>query len=184
MKAKIVILMLGVLLCTPVLCRATLIDWQINSGHEYVFTGDEYNKIETFNDAVLDIQGGSIWKVNAYDTSTVHISGGHVSTLGTPDFPSGSSPIINITGGTIDVIGPSAGVVNIYGFDFEIVNLAENSYTLKGKWETGTSFQIYMFRTLPSDPYVVLHIVPEPCTLGLLGFGMLIVRRVVKTIRE
>ena len=184
-KRKSVILMLGVLLCMPVICQATLTDWEITSGHEYVVDGDLYNKIEIFNDAILDIQGGGTTTVNAYDTSKVNISGGYIFILGTPDFPAvGSSPIVNLTGGTIETINPSAGVVNIHGYDFEISNLTDHSYTLKGKWETGVSFEIYMSRTIPTDPYVVLHTIPEPFTFGLFGFGILIARRSVKTFRK
>jgi hypothetical protein len=150
--------------------------------------------------STLNMYGGSIgYMLDVRDTSTANIFAGTImygltseeSSLvnvfgGTLGYMNGyGSPTINVSGGGIldDVAVQSDfdGEINIYGYDFfyDPDGGNWNGGQLTGVWENSKPFSMD-FRNVGGKTtydYVVLHVIPEPVTILLLGLGLVVVRK-------
>jgi len=143
-------------------------------------TGGEVGLLSSYNSSHINVTGGLVspgW-LAAYNNSIVEISGGIVRTVSLVD-----SSIMYWSGGNIDgylAIFDNA-VLHVYGKDFLYTPGGGYGFGwLSGHWANGSDFTI-LFRHLsevfPPESSVILHVIPEPCTLLLLIFGAAICRR-------
>jgi hypothetical protein len=147
-------------------------------------TGGEVGTLDSYNYSHLGLTNGfiSVW-LDGHNSSIIEMSGGYVGHVALMD-----SSIMHWSGGNIDgyISIRDDAILHVYGKDFLYV--AGGGYGfgwLSGHWANGSDFTI-LFRHLP-EPFppessVILHIIPEPCTFGLIGFGFFILRRKVKNL--
>lgn len=146
-----------------------------DNAHVEMFAG-EVGIFSTYDSSVLNLHDGIIGTLLAHDTSTVNIYGGEIPhALGAYN-----SATLNLYGGMITV---SHGLqawdlttVNIYGYGFELTG-SGNSRWLSGFWPDGTAFNDIWLRGPETYSRVVLHVIPEPATIGLLALGTVLMRR-------
>lgn len=152
--------------------------------------------LHNYDQSTTNISGGVIAYAQTYDQSTINISCGLVHEPrawydGTINVTGGECWNVEVGGGEFNISGgqitgwiyaPTSGsVVNIYGYGFEYD--PHYSPNLKGFWQDGTPFGIDFKETTPGGgnahtyDKVVLHIIPEPSTLLLLGLGAVMLRR-------
>jgi hypothetical protein len=89
------------------------------------------------------------------------------------------------TFGSVKYISNSAKIY-VHGQNFQLpANPYYHSVFLQGEWLNGTEFDIY-FRGLPVPFENALgtnvFLVPEPCTISLVGFGIFLLNRKTKTL--
>ena len=156
--------------------------------------GGEVFQISCYNTSnliVTDGVGTGVWR--AYDNSRIEIKGGNVSTLRGHDnshlvITGGSismlvvldSSDVHLKGGQIGVVSSQGTPFHIYGYDLQIIDLPNSDFSVTGRWQDMTPFSITVSRNKPEDNVVILHEIPEPITIALLGFGILIAKRTVK----
>lgn len=145
-------------------------------------TGGSIDTIFMHDTSTLNVSDGYIAWVNGQDSSTIEIIGGDISRLYAND-----SSIFNIHGGRFGWLDSAfdtlltaniSGVFNIfgYGFTYTPAEVGEGSFLLKGFWRNGDPFRVGLTDRVYSN-HVILHEVPEPCTLSLLALGGLLLRR-------
>jgi hypothetical protein len=129
----------------------------------------------------LHFSNGDIWSFAGFDTFTGYMDGGTVMGIGLQ----GSSTLY-LSGGNITgyIAIRENAVLHVFGKDFAFTPITSYNGWLSGLWADDTSFTIYLREFPPPFPGsgVVLHTVPEPCTLGLCAFGFLLMRRTAPTI--
>jgi len=149
-------------------------------------TGGVVGVLQNYNQSITNMSGGAVAHLLSDEQSTINISGGVVgealifSSGGTFNITGGvcgkvavSYGELNISGGQITYfIDCGKGVVNVYGYGFEY-DSPEHSPNLTGFWADGTPFGLDFI----AYDRVVLHEIPEPATLLLLGLGSLALRR-------
>lgn len=138
------------------------------SGH-HIITGD-YHEVQLFNDATVEILSGYIGSLETYDTSMADILGGEMFALYAYD-----NSAINLHGGQLSqLLATDNSQIYLYAYD---VDLTENY--VQGKYFVyDIPFQINLHdQSATSHTYSHITIVPEPCTILLLGFGGLILTR-------
>ena len=169
MKAKLFTILAGVVFF--VVCPVSATTW--TEGHHEIFDGDTYWEVYIFNDVTLDIFGGSIFRLDAADTTLTNWYGGEMDTLRPRD-----DSIVNIYGGGLDTLGASENsLVNLYAYDIVITHTG-------GFWDDGqvtgkyySNDESFNFDLWGQDTYLHINIIPEPATLFLLSFGGLFLRR-------
>lgn len=142
------------------------IGWFLSS-HDYShinLTGGVLTEVDAFNNSIVEISGGTVRGANIHDSSVMYLSGG------------------NILDATFAIF--SDAVLHVYGKDFLYTPGGGYGFGwLSGHWANGSEFSI-RFRNLPEsfppESSVILHIIPEPCTLSFVGFGFFIMRRAIK----
>jgi hypothetical protein len=146
-----------------------------DGGYHMVIDGDEYGEIFMQNDAVADILGGSIIKLETWDFSLANIYAGEIDWLFTNE-----SSIINIYGGKLDWLGSwTDSSVNVYAYDVVYHPTGGGVYGNKA-WIEGTYFIEnipFSFLFYNEEAYSHVNIVPEPSTFFLLCLGYMLVRR-------
>ena len=195
------------LVLTSTLCTATVVDFYSDAT---IADGDIYDTVNIYDSldvppvqTTVDMIGGEVYSFFCNDTSQLIFTNGTASYVGGYD-----NCTIEIKGGTVDhssllgssVMHWSGGIIesyisihdeaklHVYGKDFQYISGGGYGYGwLSGHWADDSDFTV-LFRGLPEQfppvSSVILHVIPEPCTLGLIGFGFLIMRRAVKTIRK
>ncbi|MHC4705727.1 MAG: hypothetical protein ACYS8I_01400 [Planctomycetota bacterium] len=168
MKTKMVIVAALMLLLEA---HPTQGDTIWTSGHHEVIGGDIYGEIWMYNDATLDILGGDIFRLAAYDVTLTDWLAGQMDTMWAHD-----DSIINIHGGTLgDLWAAENSVINLYAYDV-------THTTTGGRWDdgqvTGTYYSDHSSFTfdLYQDAYSHINVVPEPATILLLAFASLLSR--------
>ncbi len=123
---KKLFLMLGLLLGLSAFANAAFVDsGQLNSGEETVTDGS-YGQCWLKNDAILNLQGGSIQSLGMEDTSTLNMSDGDI-TAGVTVW---HSSLVNVYGGNINSISAeNFSKINIYGGAIEMVVMGYSSAT-------------------------------------------------------
>lgn len=170
----------------------------IYSGTFTVEENDSYNNTLVYNSATVDMTGGDILSLDLLNSSTADISDGSI----TQGLLAWNDSTVNITGGTvgwgIDASDSSTvnlyggvisdwlyatddSVVNIYGYGFSYDSEAGgwNGGQLSGYWLDDTPFTIDLLDNIAVDStyYDHVNLVPEPCSLILIGVGGVLVRR-------
>jgi hypothetical protein len=206
MKKKI-----GVLICVGILffvCQLQAMqDATWTEGHQNIHIGDDYVHVYLYNDSSLDMWGGSIFRLEPFDTSTVNLHSGEVVEL---YIYNGSSSTVTVLGGTITTLRASNTatinfydglitnglalwddtVVNIYGGRLNGISASDNSiinlYAYDVALDTETNFlsgyylyndEYFSFYVPPGDSYSHINIIPEPVTLMLMALGSLVLKK-------
>ena len=144
------------------------------SGHHVITDdNDPFGEIWMYNDATLDIFGGEINRLAAYDVTVTDWFGGQMLILWAHD-----SSIINIRGGTLgDLWAAENSLINLYAYDV-IYDPTGGYYglgSIEGRYLDNNLY--FDFDLDGSDTYSHINIVPEPTTLLLFGLGGLLLRR-------
>jgi len=155
----------------------------VNLYSDTIVNEDNYNspdfRLVIYDEAKVDMVGGRVEMVTANSSSIFNLYDGTVGVINAL-----GSSTINLYGGTLDSgfqSWESTSTINIYGSNFSTT--IENGYIyLSGTWADGTDFSFYFYRSLEIPENVILHVVPEPCTLVLMSFGLFIMRRTAKNI--
>ncbi len=140
--------------------------------------GDDYFYANIYSDATIDVTGGFVYYLHAYDTSTVNVfPGSDLMYLKLEDLSTA-----HLHGGLIEHLLSldNTGTAHFYGYDFHFDSLggsAEQGF-LSGYWVDGTPLEINLLHWNQSDTYnFVFHEIPEPGTFLLLGVGAVLFRK-------
>ena len=142
---KLIISTIAVLLCGAVNVQAVG-DWDIYSDAE-IHDSDEYWNVSVFDTppdhTTLDMFGGSVDSMAAFDESTVNISGGYVSTLNSYELST-----VNAFGGFVHSLWAyDTGTANVWGDvgmislgarESGVVNMSGGTTQHLGAGESGT----------------------------------------------
>jgi hypothetical protein len=162
--------------------------------------GTPYTSIYTWNNANVSMTGGTILSLDEYNSSKVNMQAGVVS-QGTSLWNQSQlsltggrvglflevhdSAVANLHGGVLDgwLYAADTSVVHVYGYGFDYDPLAgiRNGGLLTGFWSGGQTFSLNLLDNLETGTityeHIVLHEIPEPATLLLLGVGGLLIRK-------
>lgn len=112
-------------------------------------------------------------RLDAWAFGTVNMTGGIIEGIGALD-----SGTVNLYGGEItDAIGAGdSSIINIFGYDLALSSSGgEYGYGLvSGFWQNDTPFEIDLSSP---ETYSHINLIPEPGTLVLMGFGVMIMKR-------
>jgi len=182
MRTKLLFATVFVLL-TTIQANATYIDINENT----TINSDLNAIVRVHGSAQLTVLSGVLWSVHLLDSSAATVYGG----IGC--YTAEGANILKLYGGNFDnwyvTYSNSLAQIYVYGQNFQTVPASDDhtSVFLNGNWLNGTAFHIY-FRELP-QPFeqalgTNIFLVPEPCTVGLFGFGFLVMRRIIKTFHK
>ena len=191
-------IILAILLLLPLCANATPIDVNIYSD-ETIEDGDVYGTVNIYDtppdQTTVTMTGGDIEYCNIYDTANLNFSGGEILLVATYN---NSKATINAStaGGGFELYDYSqvhlydAGnftnvqifdnaELHVYGYDFSYDPSTTGTREIYGTWENGQSFKIALRQPSDYDPYtqVILHEIPEPSTISILGLLVLLVRK-------
>jgi hypothetical protein len=147
-------------------------DLVFGSGHNIYDESYGYNvEVWVNNDAILNVLGGEVGKLETTDFATVNLYGGDINWL-VPD----DSSVVSIYGGDIHQWLAASDYSSVYLYAYDVVyhpagagGMIEGTY-----FQENASFSIQLAYT---GTYSHIYIVPEPTSLLLLGFGALSLRR-------
>jgi len=142
------------------------------SGHHEIKDGDIYTEIWMYNDCTLDIFGGDIYRLAAYDTTFTNWYDGQMDTLWARD-----DSIVNIFGGSLDILWAAEdSYVNLYAYD--VVVMSTGGWYDQG-YVTGIFYSNHesFYFDLSQVSYLHINTIPEPASLFLLSLGGLFLRK-------
>jgi hypothetical protein len=142
------------------------------SGHHEIGDGDVYGEIYIYNDVTVDILGGDIYMLEAFNVTATDWYAGEMTEL----FGHNDS-IVNIYGGQLSRLQAAENsVINLYAYD--VIHTTTGGYwdagQLTGKYLNDNSNFVF---DLHYTAYPHVSIVPEPGTLFLFGLGGLMLRK-------
>jgi len=153
-----------------VVCPVKATTW--TSGHHEIVDGDVYGEVSIYNDVTLDIFGGDIFRLAAYDNTYTNWYGGDMHTLWARD-----NSIVNIFGGDLLVLAAAENsLVNLCAYDVVIETTGghyDQGY-VTGKFYSNDDF--FYFDTA-KDAYLHINIIPEPATIFLMCLGGVFLRK-------
>jgi hypothetical protein len=122
--------------------------------------GDVYEVVGIFDHATVDMFGGNVGLIEAWNYSTVNLYGGIIS-----DYLLATS--------TVNIYG--------YGFDYDPIAGNDRGGQLTGFWVDDTPFSIDLYYLkAPGAPFIDtwshITLIPEPTTILLLGLGAINIR--------
>jgi hypothetical protein len=137
-----------------------------------------YNEVWVINDAVLDVTGGSMSKLELTDSARANIYDGEIEWLFIQD-----NTVVNIhaAGDTLEMFaGGNSSLANLYAYNviYHSTGGVKNEGWLEGKYYLND--QTFAFSFYTEDSYSHISIIPEPTTLLLVGFGSLLMIRLKK----
>ena len=127
---------------------------------------------EVLDTATLNITGGTILgNLHGRNSSTLNLFTGHIGGLGVYD-----NATANLYGGTIGGMGIlEPAVVNIFVTSYQYHDTGIGGGRVSGYWRDGVS--PFDFSMEPGTfERIKFEVVPEPCSLCLLGVGVLVLR--------
>lgn len=159
-----------VLLFTVGIVRADVI---FDSGYNTYDESYGYNyEVWAINDAILDVFGGQIGKLEYDNNARGSIYSGTMDWLWTDD-----NAVVNIYGASFNIIASRPeSTVCLYAYDtiYHPNGGLNNQPWLEGTYLMGEIPFSFTFDSVDSVPQ--LTIVPEPITFLLLGFGGIMIR--------
>ncbi|MBA7634855.1 hypothetical protein ES703_42453 [subsurface metagenome] len=162
-----------VIICLLVAARTGTGALWYSSGYNTFDDSDPYHaEVWVINDAVLDVFGGEMGKLEFQDNSSGNIYASEMDWLWTDD-----NAVVNIYAATFNMLA-SRPESTVYLYAYDVVYHSDGGYNdhpwLEGKYISGDtpfSFNFYYESSVPQ-----LHVVPEPATLILLALGALVTR--------
>jgi len=123
---KIIIVTLAMVLCVGISQVHAAMDWDFYEDGT-IDPCDEYWNVGVYDTppdhTTVDMSGGLVDSIGAYDESTVNISGGYVSTIGAFDFSN-----VNVFGGSVRGLHAyDTGIVNVSG-NADVFSLVSSEY--------------------------------------------------------
>lgn len=169
MKTKVITILAIVMFFGISTIRATV--W--TSGHHEIFDGDVYGELDIYNDVTLDIFGGDILRLAAFDTTITDWHEGTMDVLWVND-----NSIVNIYGGSLEEMAAiENGQINLYAYD--IVHTTTGGHygigQVMGYYYSDNSYFCFDLGNL--ETYSHINIIPEPSTLLLISLGLLFLRK-------
>ena len=154
----------------------------------YWITANDNSQIKIFDDAWLaadlfirnsasaEISGGYFnGMIGVENSGTISVTGGDIDRISVEGFGT-----VNLTGGFVkeDLTAADSGIINIYGYSlFKSTTGGIWDYGfVSGEWQNGETFEVSLYDS-ETYSHVLLHEIPEPGTLFLLGLGSLLLRR-------
>jgi len=162
--------------------------------------GAMIQRYESHDSSITNVQSGHLLYLAAFDSSIVNIYGGNVTEnavrgFGTLNIYGGDSVFVSAyNSGTVNLFGGTIGLlyafsdrpINVYGYGFEYIApestdpfIIGNGGTLNGYWHDGNGFSILLHNT--DYDHLNLIAIPEPASLILLSYSILLVRQRIKT---
>lgn len=181
-----------------ILVATTQADTDWYSGTNNVQEGDSYDNTYVWNDATVDMTGGTLLSLDLLNSSAAYISGGDITqglyawNDSTVDISGGTvgwnlnasdNSTVNLHGGTITdwLYATDNSLVNIhgYGFSYDPDGGDWNGGQLTGFWVDDSALTIDFLDNIDVDStyYDHVNLVPEPTTLLVLGLGALLMRK-------
>ena len=187
MKTGLLTIIFAILLL-PICANATVVDVNFYSDAT-IEDGDVYGTVNIYDtppdQTTVTMTGGIVEsEINLYDTSVLNISGGYLSGSMTFINLNGANSL-NLSGGDFSstwIYSENSCVISFYGQNLTLTPYYSTHTLIEGYWEDGTLFSIVLGRTDHTSDKIVLHEIPEPCTFGLIGLGVFIMRRKAKNI--
>jgi hypothetical protein len=165
MKTRLWKIIFAILLL-PVCANATTMDFYTDGT---ITDGNIFDIVNIWDIANVTMTGGWVGNLYTYESSITNIDSGTIHfAIQTYD-----SSVVNLYSVQSDVSPPGPdftitafdnSVINIYGYGFQQIP----SSFLKGYWITGDEFLIDL-RVPGTESHIVLHEIPEPCTLVFLA---------------
>ena len=173
MKTKIITLVAAIILVGTCLAKADLV---FSSGHNTYDDSYGYNfEVWVENDAILDVLGGEIGKLETINFATANLYSSDIDWLWTRD-----SSVVNIYGDNINWLAAyDDSSINLYAYDVTYHPTGGGDYG-NNEWIEGiyysdaSSFSFWLYN---DEAYSHINIVPEPSSLILLGLGSLLWRK-------
>ncbi len=148
------------------------------SGIINFYDGTVSRELLASDSSIVNLYDGVVaGDLDAFDTSIVNITGGYISGY----IRAANSSTMNIYGGSLGsyLSVYDSGTVNIYGQNIQLgggLSLDGNRVLgtgyLSGAWMDGTPWN-----TNVTYNTATIYIIPEPCTLLLLGLGAAVLRK-------
>jgi len=151
-------------------CPVRAVVW--TEGYHQINPGDGYGEIGIYNDVTLNIFGGEIHQLAAFDTTYTNWYDGEIVDLWARD-----DSIVNIFGGDLDFLW-AAENSNVYLCAYNVVIKSTGGWYDQG-YVTGTFYSndIPFYFDLSQDSYLHISTIPEPATLFLFSLGGLFLRK-------
>jgi len=170
-KKEILIILAVVMLLGVCPVKADLV---FDHGYN-TFNSSYPGEVWVINDAILDVLGGEIGKLETTNFATANLYGGDIDWLWTDD-----GSVVNIHRGDINWLAPyDNSTVNLYSYD--VIYHPQAPYPGhpvygSSEWIEGIYFSNdvpFSFGLASRDAYSHINIVPEPTAFFLLGIGSL-----------
>jgi len=140
------------------------------------------DRLDAYDSSTIHFSGGSILNFEGFDSSTINIDGGIIRYLWMKE-----SSIAHLSGGQIqsDIgIYDDTSYVHIYGyeFDYDPSGGGYNDGLVTGYWPDGELFSITLSNREDVITYdqLIFHIIPEPASILLVGIGGIFFSRKTK----